>query len=185
METGTWRGRLVFTFAVGVIVVAGTCLFGARLTPSAPPPTPTPTPTPTPRAAPTAPTANALRAALDSRSPDTNVTVGTTTRITISFRNTGTATWVLGTPSELRLGVKDDDQTFPRNGMTVNWLAPTRMAAQSEASVGPGQIASFAFEVRGVNAGTFRLPVRPLVEGVAWLEDPSVTIVVTVVPRQT
>ena len=66
------------------------------------------------------------------------------------------------------------------NGREVNWALDTRVAVQSEPSVGPGESATFSFQVKGTRVGTFKLPLRPVVDGIAWLEDPSLVVTVTV-----
>lgn len=37
--------------------------------------------------------------------------------------------------------------------------------------VAPGGTATFTFAVKGVLAGTFRLPLRGVVDGGAWMDD--------------
>lgn len=108
--------------------------------------------------------------------------VGTTTRVTLIFRNTGTAAWDRGTPSEVRLGVVGEDPTFAQLDMATEWLGPTRPAAQAEAHVAPGETASFTFRVRATQPGTFHLGLRPVIDGVRWLEDEGVYVTVTGIP---
>jgi hypothetical protein len=42
------------------------------------------------------------------------------------------------------------------------------------------QLATFTFKVAGAAPGTYRLHVRPVVDGVAWLEDQGVFVDITV-----
>jgi hypothetical protein len=66
--------------------------------------------------------------------------------------------------------------------MNVGWPSPNRVAIQNEASVGPGAVASFSFTVKALySAGTVRIPLRPVIDGVAWLEDQGVFVPVTTV----
>lgn len=118
-----------------------------------------------------APSASALHSRWVSQSPLRVVALGGTTTISVSFRNVGSTPWILGTPAEVRLGVVNDDRRFFELGLAHKWPAPDRPAVQTESFVGPGSIASFTFEVRGAVTGVHRIPVRPLVEGVTWLED--------------
>jgi hypothetical protein len=37
--------------------------------------------------------------------------------------------------------------------------------------VSPGSLANFRFQIRGAVTGVHRIPLRPLVEGVTWMED--------------
>src|SRR5439155_1365860 len=99
---------------------------------------------------------------------------------TIRFRNTGTQTWTRGVlGQEARLGINlDDAQWAP---LAVNWPFPTRVAAQTEASVAPGATATFTFQVRAPQtAGTYSLHLRPVVDGAWWMEDQGVFLTITV-----
>ena len=104
-----------------------------------------------------------------------------TAQLTVQFRNTGTATWTKGlVGSQANLGINGDNQTFAALGMSVNWLSPDRPAAQSEASVPPGAVATFTFTIRAPQAtGTYRIPLRPVIDGRTWLEDQGVYLLVT------
>jgi hypothetical protein len=77
-------------------------------------------------------------------------------------------------PSELRLG-DVGDRPLPRE-MRVDWAYPDRPAIQTEAIVHPQQIATFSFKVKAVAPGTFRLRLRPVVDGVTWLDDEGVFV---------
>jgi hypothetical protein len=173
------RGAILFTLAMGILVLSALYIVfdrpawlpGGR---AAATPMPTATPVPTP------PVADTLHSRLVSQSANPTIDVGATTTVTLTFTNTGRATWVKGTPSEVRLGVKDDDKSFSDLGMAVDWLSPARPAVQEEASVAPGRNANFRFQVKGTRAGVHRIPVRLLCEGIVWLEDEGIRILVTV-----
>jgi hypothetical protein len=63
----------------------------------------------------------------------------------------------------------------------TGWPRYNRVAAQPADYVGPGQVAWFQFTIQAPNtAGTYRLYIRPLVEGAAWMEDYGVYWQVTV-----
>jgi uncharacterized protein YkwD len=106
-----------------------------------------------------------------------------TTQATLLFRNTGTKTWTRGVAgSQVALGVNGDSASFSSLGMNVGWPSANRVAVQNEASVGPGAVASFTFALKApMSAGTVRIPLRPVVDGVAWLEDQGVFLPVTTV----
>jgi hypothetical protein len=176
VESGTQRGRLIFTFGVGAVVILLFFSLGSRLAPKEP----EPTATATPRSSPTPLSPDAFHAALTTRPGDPSLTVGTTATVSLVFKNSGTATWAKGTPTEIHLGAKDNDATLSTNGMAVSWPWPDRPAIQQEPSVKPGENVTFTFQVKGVKAGTFKLSVRPVVDGVTWLEDPNLTITFTV-----
>ncbi|HUQ41137.1 MAG TPA: CAP domain-containing protein [Candidatus Limnocylindrales bacterium] len=106
---------------------------------------------------------------------------GAMTQLQVRFRNTGTATWMKGVPNaQANLGINGDNQTFAALGMSVNWLANDRPAAQSEATVPPGGTATFVFTIRAPQApGSYRIPLRPVIDGRTWMEDQGVFLVVT------
>ncbi|MEK6226757.1 MAG: CAP domain-containing protein [Chloroflexota bacterium] len=106
-----------------------------------------------------------------------------TSQATLLFRNTGTKTWTKGvTGSQVALGVNGDSASFSALGMNIGWPSANRVAVQNEASVGPGAVASFSFVLKApLSAGTVRIPLRPVIDGVAWLEDQGVFIAVTTV----
>jgi hypothetical protein len=64
--------------------------------------------------------------------------------------------------------------------MRVGWWSWDRPARQSELVVHPQQLATFSFKVAGAAPGVYRLNVRPVVDGVAWLEDDGVFVDITV-----
>ncbi len=100
--------------------------------------------------------------------------------ITITFRNSGTKAWTKGvTGQQANLGIRNDDRTW--SSLAVNWLAPDRPAAQNEATVAPGATGTFTFKVRAPQApSTYVLALRPVIDGVTWLEDDGVFVAVSV-----
>ena len=101
--------------------------------------------------------------------------------VTLQFRNIGTKTWTKGVVgSQVALGVRGDSLAYSAMGMNVGWPAPNRVALQNEAAVAPGAVASFTFTVKApFTAGTVAIPLRPVIDGVAWLEDQGVFVPVT------
>src|SRR5712691_2731491 len=104
-----------------------------------------------------------------------------TSNVTVQFRNSGTRTWTKGVVgSQIALGVLNDSIAYTAMGMNAGWPSPNRVALQNEGSVPPGAVASFSFGVAApFAAGTVALPLRPVVDGVAWLEDEGVFVPVT------
>lgn len=119
----------------------------------------------------TAPPAAALHSRWVSQSPLRVISLGATATISLSFRNIGSTPWIRGTAAEARLGVAHDDRRFFEMGFARDWPEPDRPAVQSESVVAPGSIATFGFQVHGAVTGVHRIPLRPLVEGVTWMED--------------
>ena len=124
-----------------------------------------------------------LHSAWMSQTPVPAMQPASTTQATLVFRNTGTKTWTKGVAgSQVTLGVNGDSASFAALGMNVGWPSANRVAVQNEASVGPGAVASFTFALKApLSAGTVRIPLRPVVDGVAWLEDQGVYLPVTTV----
>ena len=80
--------------------------------------------------------------------------------------------------SQVDLGVKNDSVEFAKAGMAVGWLADNRIVTTVEPIVPPGAVGTFTFTVRAPNAlGVYRIPVRLVVDGVTWLDDQDVFVV--------
>lgn len=102
--------------------------------------------------------------------------------VQLRFRNTGTETWQRDVDgNQVNLGVRNDSTWFADNGFAVGWPSANRVATTDEASVVPGQVGTFTFRVRAPPApGAYRLQLRPVVDGVAWLEDQGVYVPIVV-----
>jgi hypothetical protein len=103
---------------------------------------------------------------------------GTVASVSLRFRNSGTQTWQRGVAGrQVNLGVAGDDTGYAPLGL--GWLSPNRPATTQEAAVGPGQIGTFSFSVRAPSAqGSYRIPLRLVADGVTWLDDQGVYVVV-------
>ena len=111
---------------------------------------------------------------------------------TVAYFNSGSRGWVSGRLGEVAyLGTWDSEpgQDQPsilggdgaRGSPATGWPRFNRVAVQPAAYVGPGQIAWFQFSLQAPSLpGTYRLGIRPVVEGSTWLEDYGVFWVVTV-----
>jgi hypothetical protein len=111
---------------------------------------------------------------------------------TVAYHNTGSRGWVGGRLGEVAyLGTWDSEpgQDQPsilggdggRGSPATGWPRFNRVAVQPAAYVGPGQVAWFQFSVQAPSQpGTYRLGIRPLIEGATWMEDYGVFWVVTV-----
>src|SRR5438105_14221561 len=131
----------------------------------------------------TVPSDNGLHSAWTSQTRMPAMQPASASQVTLLFRNTGTKTWTRGLAgSQVALGVNGDSGAFRALGMNVGWPSANRVAIQNEASVGPGGVATFTFTVKApFSAGTVSIPLRPVVDGVAWLEDQGVFVPVTTV----
>jgi hypothetical protein len=111
---------------------------------------------------------------------------------TVAYYNSGSLGWVSGRMGEMAfLGTSDpipgQDRATPLGGdgqlgsPATGWPRYNRVAAQPADYVGPGQVAWFQFTIQAPNTpGTYRLYIRPLVEGATWMEDYGVYWQVTV-----
>ncbi len=108
------------------------------------------------------------------------IRVGGIATATVRLRNLGTVDWIKGTDREVHLGIPGDDTRFAAAGIPHGWLATTRPAAQTEAVVAPGSVATFTFNVSAWRPGIYRVPLRAVVEGVTWLEAQGIYVDVAV-----
>jgi len=111
---------------------------------------------------------------------------------TVAYRNSGSRGWVNGRLGEVAyLGTADSDpgQDAPTilggdgalGSPATGWARYNRPAVQPAPYVGPGQVAWFQFTVQAPAApGTYRVAIRPLIEGAQWMEDYGVFWQVTV-----
>jgi hypothetical protein len=108
------------------------------------------------------------------------MTFGASAQVSVTIQNRGSATWTKGTATEARIGVVNDDASLTQLGIADGWLWSNRPAAQTEASVAPGQTATFTFSVKGVRMGSYPLRLRPVIDGITWMEDQGIFMLITV-----
>jgi len=111
---------------------------------------------------------------------------------TVAYYNSGSFGWVRGRMGEMAfLGTADavpgQDQPSQLGGdgqlgsPATGWPRYNRVAAQPADYVGPGQVSWFQFTIQAPQTpGTYRLYIRPLIEGATWMEDYGVFWQVTV-----
>ena len=126
------------------------------------------------------PSTATFHAAFQSESAWPTLAPGASTTLTVKFQNTGTATWQKGVAGQqANLGLNGDSLVFANLGMNNGWLSANRLATTVESSVAPGQIGTFTFSVRApIAPGTYSLPLRPVIDGVTWMEDQGVFMVI-------
>jgi hypothetical protein len=110
-----------------------------------------------------------VHAAFVSQTPYPELAPDETGTVSIVLRNTGGTAWRKGTPQEARLAIAGNDPKLAF--LADGWVAPDRPAVQAEDMVPPGATATFTFAVKGMLSGTFRLPLRGVVDGGAWMDD--------------
>jgi len=108
------------------------------------------------------------------------IAAGQTAEWVIAFTNTGRTGWDTSSATALRLGTWSP-QDAPSMLATTGWIAANRPAEQTTTWVGPGQQAWFRVQLQAPTApGTYRLYVRPVIDGVEWLENAGAYVDVTV-----
>lgn len=117
---------------------------------------------------------------------------GERTSLAISFYNSGSSGWVAGRAGETMLvgtwgPVPGQDRPSVLGGdgalgsPATGWPRYDRPAVQRAAYVGPGDVVRLAIPIQAPAVpGRYRLAVRPLIEGVTWLEDEGAFWEVTV-----
>src|SRR5256884_2422769 len=110
----------------------------------------------------------------------------------VAFFNAGSRGWVSGRMGEVAyLGTwngdpgQDEPTVLGGNGEMgspqTGWPRFNRVATQPSDYVAPGQVAWFQFAIQAPDRpGSYRLYIRPLVEGATWMEDAGVYWQVTV-----
>jgi hypothetical protein len=118
--------------------------------------------------------------------------MGTRATATVAFYNSGSRGWIAGRMGETAyLGTwlpepgQDSASILGGDGTAgspqTGWPRYNRLAVQPAPYVGPNQVAWFQFQVVAPPVpGTFRVALRPLIEGAQWMEDFGVFWVVTV-----
>jgi hypothetical protein len=118
--------------------------------------------------------------------------MGARATATVAFYNSGSRGWVAGRMGEIAyLGTwapepgQDAASILGGDGTAgsppTGWPRYNRLAMQPSSYVGPNQVAWFQFDVVAPPVpGTFRVALRPLIEGAQWMEDYGVFWVVTV-----
>ncbi len=101
----------------------------------------------------------------------TNLPQGERAILTLQARNTGTQTWYNSGANPVRLATSN-----PLNRgsgfSTSSWISGNRAAVMQQASVAPGQVASFSFEIQAnPSPGTYNEYFNLVAENLTWLND--------------
>jgi hypothetical protein len=101
----------------------------------------------------------------------TNIPQREKATLTLQARNTGTQTWYNSGANPIRLGTVNP--TNRGSGFaTSTWLSNNRPAAMQQASVAPGSIATFSFEIQAnPGAGNYNEQFNLVAENLNWLND--------------
>ena len=117
-------------------------------------------------------------AALYARSGFPTLCPGSSATVTLAFLNTGSLGWY----GNAALGTWGPEPGQDRpSAVGTDWPIANRAAVQTTPYVGPGQVMWFQFPVQApATPGTYRLSLRPVLEGQQWLEDPGLVFYVLV-----
>jgi len=101
----------------------------------------------------------------------TNLPQGEKATLTLQARNTGTQTWYNTGANPVRLGTTNP--VGRGSGFaTSSWVSNSRPALMQQASVAPGSIATFSFEIRAnPGAGTYNEYFSLVAENLTWFND--------------
>jgi hypothetical protein len=117
---------------------------------------------------------------------------GQTARAVVAYYNSGSLGWAIAPLEYAALGTwgpspgQDQPSTLGGDGTrgtpNTRFAGYNRPAAMPAGYIGPGQVAWFQFTVEAPSTpGSYRFYLRPLIEGVEWMEDYGVFWQVTVV----
>ena len=210
LPIGTYRVTTDSLKVTGGVLGQATIVAGAvsLLGAVAPTPTPIPSSSPSPSPSPTtcqrtdgpgiaAPATVAsgvagFHASWYGQSGYSTLCPGQTATAVVAYYNSGTRGWLADTMGQVAyLGTWNPEPGQDRASMlggdgsagspNTGWPRYNRVATQPAEWVGPNQVAWFQFTIVAPSApGTYRLAIRPLVEGAQWMEDFGVFWVVTV-----
>jgi len=115
--------------------------------------------------------AHSLHAAFAAQSAYPVAAPRETVQWVFALTNTGATGWSTDNATAARLGTSNPQDALSALAST-KWVAPNRPAQQTTPYVGPGQQAWFVVElVAPPSPGMYRLYLRPVIDGVQWLED--------------
>jgi hypothetical protein len=202
VPTGTYRVTTASSRVAGGLLGEATVFAGrvSMLGAVAPTPTPSPSPTTCQRtdgpgiAAPASVSSGVggFHASWYGQSGYSTLCPGQTATAVVAYYNSGTHGWLKDTMGQVAyLGTWNPEPGQDRASIlggdggvgspNTGWPRYNRVAAQPAEWVGPNQIAWFQFTIVAPSTpGTYRLAIRPLVEGAQWMEDFGVFWIVTV-----
>jgi uncharacterized lipoprotein YddW (UPF0748 family) len=202
VPTGTYRVTTASSRVAGGLLGQATIFAGrvSMLGAVAPTPTPSPSPTTCQRtdgpgiAAPASVSSGVggFHASWYGQSGYSTLCPGQTATAVVAYYNSGTHGWLKDTMGQVAyLGTWNPEPGQDRASIlggdggvgspNTGWPRYNRVAAQPAEWVGPNQIAWFQFTIVAPSTpGTYRLAIRPLVEGAQWMEDFGVFWIVTV-----
>lgn len=130
-------------------------------------------------------TQTGYHAAWSGQSDYVDLSAGQLVDLAVRFKNTGTSGWYRGNQgTQADLGSNDplDNRRDFDAGILVSPLFGTnRYATTDVLYVGPGDVGTFSMRLRAPGApGAYQVRVRPVIEGVTWMEDEGVFLQIVV-----
>lgn len=116
-----------------------------------------------------------LNGTVTSGALPTAMTANSTQAVTATIRNDGNVSWYKTGRFPVRLGTSDP---FDRRSQfdPNSWIVGTRVVAQSQSEVAPGQSATFSFSLRApAYNGNYAESFTPLAEGLGWFSSPKLS----------
>lgn len=98
---------------------------------------------------------------------------GSTQTVTVKALNTGTATWYNSGGEIVKLGTWEPGR---QSKVASGWINSARPTSLTEASVAPGQIGTFTFNVYMPDSGMHYERLNLVAEGTAWFNDIGLTL---------
>ena len=122
-------------------------------------------------------------ASWSAQSPDPVVAAGERTTLVVALTNTGSRGWYRGVADQQANLGTSEPQDAERPDLAADWLSANRLTSTTTEYVGPGEVGWFEFTLRApTTAGEYRLGLRGVVDGAAWLEDDGIFFVIHVLP---
>ena len=122
-------------------------------------------------------------ASWSAQSPDPVVAAGERTTLVVALTNTGSRGWYRGVADQQANLGTSEPQDAERPDLAADWLSANRLTSTTTEYVGPGEVGWFEFTLRApTTAGDYRLGLRGVVDGAAWLEDDGIFFVIHVLP---
>jgi hypothetical protein len=121
-----------------------------------------------------------------AQSPDPALAAGAFTTLVVALTNTGSRGWYRGVADQQVNLATNDPQDAELPEIAADWLSANRLASTTTEYVGPGEVGWFEFAVRApTTPGDYRLGLRGVVDGAAWLEDDGIFFTIHVRPSAT
>jgi murein DD-endopeptidase MepM/ murein hydrolase activator NlpD len=117
-----------------------------------------------------------------SQSSNPTIIHGESAELSVTFQNSGIATWSNIGPNTAKLGTTDptnNSTDYPSPFVCPTWLGAVVPTSMTEATAAPGSNATFNFKIcvpANMAPGIYRISVAPLIDHITWMFQPGVTV---------